>query len=308
MSAVEYLLTTHVRVEHLKEIAVKAGVDASEIISYQRRDRSPVWAEAYVRKVGVPAAIDAACANLAWGRRALYDFPLARDVSLDEVLERIQHVESARGDVLVGQAETGLSTLPRVAIARRLSDGLALIVTDVGTEHPLPQQAIGPDRHVIPEWSLCALARHATGWRLEVYADRNDALTIWGVLVGRLELRPLFGDPPNVTLNRYQVEKLADRLQAPLKSRSVYTHQEQTGLRKMSAEVGGAFEDIRNAPFWPTIDGVADEADMDMMEVPWQGHPYTLQVSRHGSFWFRSYSPRGLIDAVLGQAEEICRI
>lgn len=303
MSAIEHLLTGHIAAVDLRGLAIASGVSAEDVESEYDTTRTQGWAAAYVKAAGVEGAWLAASERIKWGNRALYDFPIGDELTWSGLQSSLEPLVAARGDVFTDQAYAGLSTEPQVAFCRQLSDEIFVIIVDEIEEEHLPQLGIGMETHQVPRWTLCSLTTRGS-WRLETYGDHEQSKRIAGALAQQLSLF-VIGAPHNVRLDLDQVNSLADSLGGEIHARQVITHQDGTGIRKLRGEAGSAFRDIRDAPFYPQIEEVADEADSDIIWIPRDGKTYTLQVSRDGSFWFRAFTPRELIDDVLRRAEEI---
>lgn len=308
MSAIEHLLTTHLAADQLRAIALADGVKLPSNGDLDPHYRSKALAAEYVKSVGVERAWNQASQHLQWGRRAIHDFPLVNEVTIKDLRGRLADLIGDRGDVFSIQATRELVAYPQVAFVRQLDKGSILLVVDQGIPLPLPQLEVGMRVELVPTWTLAVLSPRGSSSRLEVYADAGRAFAVAGALCGQMGLELVLPEPFNVELRLPQIDGLADQLGASITKRSVRTHQDQTGLRKLQAEAGGSVFDIREAAFYDQMRKVTDEGDRDTMVVPWENDDYTLQVSTRGSFWFRSFAPRNLVEYVLGRAEAIIGI
>lgn len=305
MSAIEYLLTNHVAAEDVRTAAVAAGVAHEDIEELYDTNRAQGWAAEFVKVVGVGAAWITVSDRIKWGNRALFDFPLEDDMTWGLLRTALSTLVEARGDVFEDQAFRGQSSEPQVSLARQLNARLFVVVVDEVSRNFLPQVGIGMEVIEVPRWTLCVFSNRGRSWRLETLADFGQSQRVASALSQQLGLHFVIDHPHNVRLTLQQVDRLTNDLNALMRTRQVITHQELTGLRKLKGEAGSAVRDLRDAPFYRRIEEVADEADYDIVYIPWQGQEYTLYISRDGSFWFRRFTPRDLINEVLGRAEEI---
>lgn len=309
MSAIEYLLANHVPSDESRALALASGVNPQQVEEQYGLARAPGWVAEYVDRVGIEAAWSETRERLRWGRHALYDFPIAEEISIARLRTALRTVGVARGDVFAAQAVRDLQTEPQVALVRQLNQQIIVVVADEGVHEFLPKLTIGMESRLTPKWTFCALSRRAGSWRLEVYGDFGQSQRVAEAVAAQIGASFVLAAPFSLRLDLAQIEELADEFGALIKVRSVIPHQDQTGLRKIEAEAGSAIDDIRNASFYAEqVTGVTDQLDYDVLHIPLNGTEYTLRISRHGSFWFRAFTPRGLIDDVLRCAERLAGV
>jgi hypothetical protein len=121
----------------------------------------------------------------------------------------------------------------------------------------------------------------------------------------QMGLQFVIGGAHQLFLGMDEVNGLATALDAQIVKRKASTHQENTGVRKLTVEKSAGVDDIRVSPMYIGLLDDIDEGDEDTLVLTHGGSEYSLLVTRRGSFWFRSHTPRELIDAVLGTAEGI---
>lgn len=239
------------------------------------------------------------------GRRATFDFPLDGEIEWAELQERARSSPAQRGDVVNGQAQRALAEFPQLALMRRFSPNLFVMVTDQLVPEYVDRIEPGVEQFGVPTWTLCVISRRPSSWRLEVHSSYVRAQEVATGVAQSLGLRFTLAGPRQVCLLRSQVDTLVDALEGSLVRRRVTTYEDQTGARKVEIEKGADLSDVREGSLYADLEAVIDEADQDLMTIPFAGQTHSLQISRRGSFWFRGHTPRELIDVVLGEAERI---
>ncbi|MQC25693.1 MAG: hypothetical protein DWG78_01985 [Chloroflexi bacterium] len=246
--------------------------------------------------------------NFVWGTNSVYDFPINEELTWDDVVARLEVVREARGDIFNAYASFSPSSTPQIALVRRVTDDLYLLVTDQFGVELRGQLEPGLERVQVPRWTTCILSRRPSSWRLEVHADYVRSVEVAATVAFASHLTFTLPGERQLLLSLDDLNSLADALGASIVRRRVTTQQEPTGARKVTIEKSPLVGDVRESSLYGDISDDIDDADEDRFEVPYQGESYPLVISRHGGFWFQSHAPRGLIDAVLGTAEGIVGI
>ena len=97
LSAIEYLLNTHMAVEQVRTLAIAAGVDPDKVrAEYEGRSRINGWAAEYVKAAGVGRVWKDVQGRLQWGGRALFDFPVIEDISMGKIRTAFAEVSEDR--------------------------------------------------------------------------------------------------------------------------------------------------------------------------------------------------------------------